>query len=225
MLKKLILSVAVAAALPACTKMDDNYKDRLVPNGIVYTGKAADVKIWPGRERAIISWLRGSDPRIKKATIYWNSKADSLTVDVPAKGSLDTIFAPISSIKEGTYTFSVVTTDGAGNYSVKVDSLGTIYGPLYESRLSPRAFKSVSVSGQNLIVRWFKSGDPTAISTTMNYTDNNGKPAKFSFGGDPDSVILLNYKATAKFTYSTMYVPGKLAIDSFYSRVDTIKVQ
>ncbi|MBV8251966.1 MAG: DUF4998 domain-containing protein [Chitinophaga sp.] len=223
-MKKILLGAAAAMLLFACTKMDDNYKNRLVPNGITYTGKADSLKVWPGRERVRLSWLRGTDPSIKDAVIYWNTGRDSLVVTVPAGKSTDSVFALVTPLPENSYSFSVITRDGSGHRSIKTDILGSSYGSVYESSLQPRVVKSSKQIGTDFCIYWFRSNDPNNFNTRLKYTDNTGTVRSIDNPGDPDSVLLPNATKGTYASFRTMYRPGDFAIDTFYSRRDSLKI-
>ncbi|RAJ76710.1 uncharacterized protein DUF4998 [Chitinophaga dinghuensis] len=224
-MKKILLGAAAVMLLFACTKMDDNYKGMLAPNGITYTGKADSLKVWPGRERIRLSWLRGTDPSIKDAVIYWNTGRDSLVVTVPAGRSTDSVFAMLPSLPENSYSFSVYTRDGSGHRSIKSDILGSSYGAIYESSLQPRVIKSSKMIGTDFCIYWYRSNDANNFNTRLRYTDNTGTVRSIDSPGDPDSVLLPNATKTSYATFRTMYRPGAFAIDTFYSRRDSLKIQ
>jgi hypothetical protein len=60
--------------------MDSTYKQYVVPGGLTYAGKPTSPKAYSGLNRIKIAWLRGADPSVVKAKIFWNNFADSLAL-------------------------------------------------------------------------------------------------------------------------------------------------
>ena len=130
-----MLALAICT-LSACKKMDSIYKDFIVPGGLPYAGRVTKPVIQSGRQRIKISWLRGADPNVNLARIYWNNYTDSVNVPIPATG--DTISVIIANLEEKPYTFVARTYDDKGNKSVAVELLGESYGDKYQSLLVTR---------------------------------------------------------------------------------------
>ncbi len=85
--------------------MDRTYKDFVVPGGLVYPQKASSSLVYVGRNRVKIVWLRGSDPSVTKARIYWNNYMDPVELDIPTMG--DTIGVIIDHLPAKSYDFII----------------------------------------------------------------------------------------------------------------------
>src|SRR6266699_1325579 len=96
--------LVIASLLAACTKLADSYKDFTGNGEIYYPGKADSLKIYPGRNRIMLTWLLVSDPKITKTTLYWHNKADSVVIPIQRSAGVDTIKKMLSPMPEGTYT-------------------------------------------------------------------------------------------------------------------------
>src|SRR5690606_8281285 len=105
-----------------------------------------------GDKRIKLSWLRGTDPRVQTARIFWNNYTDSVELTVPA--NVDTVSYVIESISENTYSFMIHTYDDEGNKSIPIEILGTVYGDNYRNLLSNRLQKSTYYVGQDLTLNW-----------------------------------------------------------------------
>ena len=123
-------------AFNGCKKMDSTYKQFIVPGGITYAGKANSALAYAGRHRVKISWLRGADPNIAKARIFWNNYKDSIEVNItPTK---DTNSVIIANLPEKTYSFVIKTYDAKENSSIPVEIIGGSYGDRYQAQLLNR---------------------------------------------------------------------------------------
>ncbi|SHM81926.1 protein of unknown function [Chitinophaga jiangningensis] len=224
MIRKLMLSISAICSLYGCSKVDDNFKNMVVPSGVLYTAKTDQLTTWSGRERMMLTWRRGPDTKIKNAIVYWNTGKDSMTFDVPAAPSTDSVFVVIPKLPESSYSFTVITRDGNGHRSVPTSILGNTYGPVYEGSLQPRVVKSSKAIGADFCVYWYKSNDATNVNTRLNFTDLAGVLQTVDNPGDPDSILLKNVKKGTFCKFRTMFKPTVTAIDTFYSRVDSVKI-
>jgi len=211
-----LLPILLAILIISCSKMDDSFKEYVVPNGITYVGKADSIAVFPGRGRIKITWLRGTDPNTRQAVIYWNNRNDSLVIPVTQTNPKDTVTAMINNIPEGSYAFNIYTRDDAKNSSIRVDVQGATYGTLYESTILSRALGSARVIGNDVKLGWPK-GEPTSFSTEINYIDLAGLQQKTYLPASQDTIILTGVKAGSSITYRSLYKPTALSIDTFYT--------
>src|SRR5688500_3937436 len=94
-LKHEVVVFLLLEVFTACEPIDSEYEKYVVPGGIIYTGKASSPMVHVGRNRVKISWLRGTDPTVTKARIFWNNYSDSVEVTIPPTGNI------ISKVIEG----------------------------------------------------------------------------------------------------------------------------
>lgn len=212
----------------ACKKMDDNYKRYIVEGGIIYPGKALSPVVYPGNNRAKISWLRGSDPKVVKARIFWNNNTDSVEVLIPEK--TDTISYTFSQLPENEYSFMIRTYDEAGNVSVPVEVSGSVFGEKYQAGLLNRAVNASEIFADGtLSINWGAADTATgAVATEVRYTDGTDHVVTKWFPALEEHSLINSYKAGTNFEYRTLYLPDSLAIDTFYTAYEvqqpTIKI-
>ena len=211
-----LLPILLAILIISCSKMEDTFKEYVVPNGITYVGKADSIAVFPGRARIKITWLRGTDPNTRQAVIYWNNKNDSLVIPVTQTDPKDTVTALINNLPEGSYAFNIFTRDDAKNASIRVDVQGSTYGTIYESAILPRVLGSARVTGNDVKLGWPK-GEPTSFSTEINYIDLAGVSQRTYLPAIQDTIILTNVKEGSSVTYRSLYKPTDLTIDTFYT--------
>ncbi len=199
----------------ACKEMDSTYKDLIVPGGIVYPGKAASPQVYPGHNRVKISWFRGSDPSVVKARIFWNNYTDSVEVDVPT--GKDTISCILEDLPENTYSFFIRTYDKAGNISIPVEVLGTVYGEQYQASILNRSIELCSISETAVTVEWGAADTTSVYATEVKYTDNAGEEKVLYTPGNESVLTIPDMKKGTTFRYRTIYVPDYVSIDTFYT--------
>jgi hypothetical protein len=197
--------------------MDESYDEYIIPNGIVYPGKATSPVVCPGHNRAKVVWLRGNDPKVIKARVYWNNYTDSIEINVPQ--DVDTISCLIGPLEENTYTFIIRTYDLDGNVSIPVEVTGDVYGDIYQGSLFNRTITGEEVNDQGKwTINWESVGkNSTAIATEMEYITNDKIIQQLIIPVSANVTEITNQKPGAGFQYRTLYLPDSLAIDTFYT--------
>lgn len=212
----------IAFFVLSCKKMDRPYKQYVVPGGITYPGKASNPMVYVGRNRVKISWLRGTDPTVTKAKIFWDNFTDSVEVTIPTTG--DTISTIIGNLPEKPYTFIIKTYDDDGNVSVPVELLSAAYGDQYQASLLSRPVTSafLTVRG-DVTVNWGAADISNgAFLTEVEYTDSLGNDLTKFFGISEESSLILAIKSGTMFKYRTLFIPDSLSIDTFYTTYETV---
>lgn len=210
------IACCIILIVVSCSKMDDTYRQFVVPDGLTYVGKANPVFINSGRKRVKISWLRGTDQKLTMARIYWNNRADSLDVPVTATNPLDTISVFINNLSEGSYSFFIYTYDANKNSSIRVDVLGVVYDTTYERSLLNRVVTSVRKAGDTAIVS-ILTLDTTSLGTRFSYINRAGNPVDLLVRRDSLNARLPGINTDTSFTYVTLYKPDKSSLDTFYT--------
>jgi hypothetical protein len=232
------LLVATLALLAACSKMDDTYKNFLNGGEIIYTGKVDSLKVFPGKNRVLLSWYLISDPKITKCRVYWNQRGDSTEVAVKRTGGTDTIRLLLDKLPENIYTFQVYTYDNAGHSSVKEEAIGNAYGDAYLATLSNRPVRiaKYDATKKETTIWWFGVNNQVQ-SVEVLYTNTAGVETKIVQVADSvpagprdplefrASLKLPGYQAGTSFKFRTAYKPVKIAIDTFYTAYETQAVQ
>jgi hypothetical protein len=221
MMKKFYLYLVLATGIfsclfPACKKMDATYKNFVVPAGITYPGKANSLVAHSGINRIQLSWLRGTDPKVVKARIFWNNFTDSVEVAIAA--NQDVINYTIENLPENTYSFIVKTYDIKGNVSIPVEAIGTSYGESYKKTLLNISVSKTTVSvGDSLAITW-GAADITngAIATEVRYQDATGNTVVVRTSIDKPTTAIPNF-AGPTFEYRTIFLPNSFAIDTCYT--------
>lgn len=201
----------------ACKKMDSTYKQYIVTGGITYTGKAKSPKAYAGHNRVKITWLRGSDPNVTKARIFWDNYTDSVEVNI--KDDADTISVIIDNLPEKDYSFEIKTYDINGVPSIPVELLSGAYGDRYQSQLLTRPVNSVLLDkNAKITIKWGNADISNgAIFTELEYMDLSGVTKTQRFPVTEAASELTDLKAGTVFQYRTVFVPDSFSIDEFYT--------
>jgi hypothetical protein len=220
--KVLFLCLGVVLAIGACTDMDD-YLKYTGGKDLIYTGKVDSVHVRAGANRVVITGLLISDPKITLLKAYWNTRQDSLIMNIERSVGVDSLSIPID-LPEGRYNFELITYDAEGNASVTVFSSGSSYGVTYQESLINRPIKAAEKTGDHQVEVEMYNGDETAIFTEVTYTNVDDEETVVRVPGDVPNVILPDIKNQTKFKYQTYYLPEELAIDTFRSEPQIIGV-
>lgn len=204
--------IGVILGFSSCDSQTDIYEEYIVPNGLVYPGPASGPIASSGDNRIKISWLRGTDPRVQTARIFWNNYTDSVELTVPA--NVDTVSYVISPISENTYSFMIHTYDDEGNKSIPIEILGTVYGDNYRGMLTNRLLKSTYYDGQDLQLSW-GTVQSSEVGIQLNWTDVNGISQTTDVDTTATETLLPYFDIDKPLSYSTTHKPDSLAIDVF----------
>ncbi|MDR3061785.1 MAG: discoidin domain-containing protein [Dysgonamonadaceae bacterium] len=198
--------------LAACSPMDSKYSQFVEDGPIIYIAKVIpdSVTVNGGRNRVQLSWPQSSDPRGKKATIYWSNRMEKKEIDVNPDGRTQVI---IDELAEGTYIFEIIVFDGDGNSSIPITKPGEVFGDNYERYLINRAITNInSTSGTE--ITFAKVIDTTIVKTDIEWVQD-GIPSSATIDLIQNTVKLPDFKALS-FKYRTTYLPVG-GIDLFYS--------
>src|SRR5690625_2142989 len=132
-LKHLLVALSLLLLLIACSKMDHTYSEFLQGGEKVYSVKPKRIQFFPGDNRIKVNIALVSAPNLEKLRIFWNARNDSIEWKIEPDINRDSIFVEgiIDPINEGRHTFEFVTFDRGGNHSIKMDTVGVVYGDDY----------------------------------------------------------------------------------------------
>lgn len=207
-----VILIGFIVGFSSCDSQSDIYEEYVVPNGLIYPGPAHEPISYPGNKRIKISWLRGTDPRVKTAKIFWNNYTDSVELTVPS--DQDTISYIIDPIAENTYSFMIRTYDNEGNMSIPIELAGTVYGDKYRSLLKNRLLKSTYYDGQDLKLNW-GAAENEEEGINVSWKDVNGNTQTKKVDPKDSETLLPFFDLEKPLSYSTIYKPDSLAIDVF----------
>jgi hypothetical protein len=217
-----LMLLATIFLFSSCRKMDTNYKDYVVPGGLVYPGKAL-ATTHSGQSRVEIVWPKGVDRSVVKAKIYWNNFADSVVVDI-ASITTDSVKVMINNLEEKNYTFVIRTYDAQGNKSVPVEVLGASYGAKYQSQLLTRPVNSTFINAAGKLTINWGSADVAngAYASEVKYTDVSGNVKSQVFPvmvntSEIKTSVITDMLSNTNYQFRTVFKPDSMSIDKFYT--------
>lgn len=214
---KLVTAILLifVVSISSCDKMDKTYAEFLESGPVIYNAKLDSVRIYPGRNRVLVTWHPISDPRVTNVKVFWSDNRDSLVVPISSRQDT-TLF--IEGLDEGNYTFNFYTYDHAGNQSMKVEVLGKAFGDAYESRLSLRNISSISLGGTGATVKLRSmEGVEGYLYEEITYTSSTDQELKtIQVTGDITEVVIPDYSGE-EFTHRSVYLPNEFSPDLFHS--------
>ncbi len=217
-----LLLIGVLATM-ACTKMDD-YKKFTNGKELVYAGKPDSLSAFPGKNRVKLTWNLVSDPKITKAKIYWNNRADSIEVPITRTSGVDKIKVVLKDMKEGNYSFEVVTLHDDDIRSVSTYVSGRVYGTNYAATLLNRGLQTTSSLANNGFRLNWGLMESTALGVEVNYVSTDDAEKQHMVSRTENATTLANVKRPSEIHYRTLFKPDTLSIDTFYSKIDTLKL-
>jgi hypothetical protein len=217
-IRYLLVMFIVAGFFMQCKEIDDSFKDFVVPGGIVYPQKVVNPMVNSGYQRIKISWLRGADPSVTKARIFWNNYNDSIEVIIPSVG--DTISVIINDLPEGLYSFFIITYDDAGNSSVPQEVLGNVYGENHLSILRNRPVVSSFLNLERTVFIHWGPADVSygAFATEVEYTNVEGETIIEHFSVDESESSLFKLDVGEHvYRYRTLFQPDSTCLDTLFT--------
>ena len=217
-----LILIATACLISACRKMDETYKEFVVPAGLVYPGKAIAIA-QSGRNRVQLVWPKGVDKTVVTAKVYWNSFADSIVVDIASVPG-DTVKVMVNDLQEKSYTFVIRTFDAQGNKSVPVEITGGSFGTRYQSQLLTRPVNSTLINAAGkLTINWGGADVANgAYASEVKYTATSGEVKTQIFpvivkGREEKITEITDMLANTNYQFRTIFRPDSLSIDKFFT--------
>ena len=221
-----ILLILFLLGFMSCSDMDETYRHFWERGEKQYPAPADSLQVYSGKNRVGLSWIIYGDPNVDKVKIFWENRSDSLEIPIQSTGGTDSMFVVIDELAEGTYSFDILTYNKKGNISVSRSVIGTVFGDVYENTLLPRFMQSAFYKEDTLSITWGNPADTTSIGSEIFYRNRAGSYNRVIADNSVDitSIADYDYDSDPTFTYRTIYVPP-MAIDTFYSAVQTVKVK
>lgn len=219
----LLLVFFCSVSYYSCKKMDDTFKEFVVPGGIIYPGKATAPIAYPGKNRVMLSWQKGTDPNVSKARIYWNNFTESIDVNVDPEDKI--INVVIEELKEQSYTFTIVTYDFEGNKSVSVEINCDVFGEHYASGLVNRVVELSDLDSDGRLILQMNNAAILngAIYTEFYYTNISEEEIIKKVPAELLVDTLFDYKRGTSYKHRTVFIPDSGSIDYFFTEFIVVK--
>ena len=208
-----LVVITLLSAFVSCEDMMDKHQEYIEGGEIIYAPKPDSIAFLSGKGRIMFRFWLYNSPNVSTVDIFWNNGADSLIIPVTPGTGLDSSEVLLNDMPEKSYTFDVRNTDKFGNKSLTATGFGTSYGENYESVLFQRKVKSVVMSGDDGIIRWYSAAEDLQ-EVQVRYKANNGENV-VDMPADIDTLLCPNVLKGSSFEYRSFYKPEKDAIDTF----------
>lgn len=218
----IITFVVSVLSFSSCDDFMDVHKEYIEGGEIIYAPKPDTINFIAGKNRILFNCRTYNAPNVQSIDVYWNDGLDSLIIPVELKTGYDSISVVLEDMEEKSYTFNIRTTDSFGHKSLFLTNFGTSYGEIYQSRLSSRRIKTVSLSDKGGIVTWFFSPSDL-VRSEIRYTKNDGSQSVAETLPTKDVVELPDIKPGSTIEYRSLFIPEAEAIDTFATAWNTFE--
>lgn len=209
------LTAMLGLMISSCSKMNDLHDGYLKKGETIYVGQPDSVKVFAGNGRVLLRyWV--SDPKAAKMLIYWNSRQDSMIVDIPSNTGKQPIDVIVPDLSENKYFFQLITLDkDMKNPSIPLEASGDAYGDRFQASLLDRKMMYANQSGTSqLTIRWHGAAE-RGLGTNLKYKNTAGEEVERFVRMDEFSTILPDFKSD--LTFRTSFLPDTNSIDTFYT--------
>lgn len=205
---------ATALLVASCGDLYDEHKQYLKKPENVYIGYADSLKANGGYERVEVMWKLNADPRISKCIISWGGSSEPVAVEVPEERS-NGYMSHILPLPEGKYNFKVVVESASGDKSLEMSVSGESFGEKYKSRLPQRGIYSITASPKTTTINWMP--EEGCVGVNLSYVNTTGHKKTISVDMDDTETIITDCVLGSTFSYTSMFLPEKNAIDTIQS--------
>lgn len=225
-----VIVTSLLLLFPACSGMQDDIKGYLDEGETIYVGKIDSIKVHPGKNRIMVEVMMPYGMTQTNCIFAWKSpsgKAESKEFDIVRTSEEDIFQFYLEQLEEGQHDFKVITKDVKNNSSIIVDVGGYSYGEVYQSTLDNRNINSISISGENSLdaqIDWLPINNEQFNGCDIEYDKSDGTTGKIKTKKDETTTILPSYKAEGNMKWSSTYLPDSLAIDTFITDWEEIKL-
>ena len=211
-MKKTILiltgTLILSAALISCGSQDDIYQKYVKKGGYDYPAKSINLSSVSGYQNVIVKWEKPMDPAVKRATLYWDNYADSVTVDYASYPD-GKVSIPVGNLEDRSYTFDIVNFDDNGNKSLPAEITVSPYGDGWMVSRSERSVVSALMDGSKAVIVMTKSTDEM-IATKFRYKNLQNEWVELETKMKPGQTAITFPDALKgkRFQYSSAYCPS-----------------
>lgn len=207
---------AVLLLLFSCSKMNDLHRKYLENGEIIYLSKLSTITAMPGKNRVRFKYVN-VDPRVRKVILYWNTRADSVILDIPENRLRDTLYYDLDGLEEDSYVFEAITSDAVFRYrSMAGETSARAYGEQFQNSLQQRAIslKELSTSNNRLSLKFYLPPRYTLFSE-FRFTDVAGASRSVTVPALVSDTVFQQVKGPV--LYRTAFLPETNCIDTFYT--------
>ncbi|WP_106831832.1 DUF4998 domain-containing protein [Parabacteroides pacaensis] len=201
--------------LYSCMKMEDAYKEYVVPDGITYPQKPVNAKAYSGDGRVVLKWKKGNDPSIVKAVVSWNNKEQEREFDID--GNKKDVEIVLDNLEEKNYSFIITTLDSKGNSSIPVELNSVVYGDSYKSSIYNRSLNIAYLDNEKLVLEWNTADISNGLKyTELYYLNKQGEKQTLKIDAySNENNIITDYRVGTEISYKSFFIPDTTCVDVF----------
>ncbi|NGM62632.1 hypothetical protein G5B30_11970 [Sphingobacterium sp. SGG-5] len=221
----LIALFVLMGFLFSCKEMDYTYRQFVEDGETVYISKADSIVVRGGNQRAEVSWLLLSDPKVTKYKMYWNNRKDSVEGSIQKTEKVDTIKVMVNNLAEGVHEFEIFLYDKLGNTSIRSSKVGRVYGQRFQSSLYNRVIRSMKRvnARKDLDILWL-AADNEIVYSDIKYNNVDGEEVTVKLKAQEETLVLPGFTLDGDFYIRTAFLPDTLALDTFYVDFERVEV-
>lgn len=211
--------------MTGCESMEDTYWDFVKDGETIYVSKADSLQVRGGRNRAELSWLLLSDPKVHEYTVYWNNKRDSLSGTLEKTTSVDTVRLTVQNLEEKTHEFEVVLFDKLRNRSVPSRIISEVYGDRYQRSLLNRSYSSYDILGEDQVVMHWSPPEEDLLYSKVTYDSNQDSTINRIIDRQSSVDTLFEFPVGSSFEMISAFIPDTTALDTFFTDPEAITIE
>ena len=198
----------------SCDGMYDNVNPYYSEGETNYIAKVDSVSTKAGHNRVQLTWKVNTDPRIKNLNVTWDDGANEVTLPIDFSRLDENRYYTVilDDVAEGEHIFKLYHT-GNGDISIPTEAEANSYGAKYESGLTPRPIRSVTLNKGKVTIEWRTAVENCDVE--ISYKNVEGGTSKLSVGPSELSTVIGDALPGGAFSYTSTYLPEEGAIDTF----------
>lgn len=219
----ILIITALQFFLVSCSKMNDLHKKYLDEGETIYLNKLKSFSSLAGKNRVRFTYVN-VDPKVSKIILYWNTRADSILIDIPENTLNDTLSYDLTGLAENAYVFEAVTTDKEFRYfSMPVEASARSYGMQFQNSLRQRLInlQGTAISNNNLTLKLYLAPRYT-IFTEFQFTGVSEESKIARVPGRTIDTLIRDVKKPV--FYRTAFLPESNCVDTFYTSLEQLQL-
>lgn len=208
-----------------CSDINSLHEQYLQLGETKHTGMVDSVKIFPGRNRVIISY-RYFDPKVAKLKVYWDFRQKSAIFDVPSDKLGQDIEVAIDALDKPQYNFELVTSNRDETIkSMPLNISSKVYGSIYESALNNRKITSSIIfpSTNHIKIDWAKALEGM-VAVEVSYRNSSDEEIVLKIPSVEMVTRINDIGNEVEITYRTLHIPEKNCVDTFFTEFTAMNV-
>lgn len=207
-----IYSFILLLVFASCEDMNELHEEWMKDGEINYIGKVDSAHVTSGDQRIGFDCYL-SDKRVKYLNINWvefgMNRETRIAVEEVVPGSpFSFILEDDQAVAEGDFTFTFISDDNAGTYSIDFNTVGKVYGEKYAGSLTNRTLLGFELVEEGIYMQFSAPLNETDQGLEV-YYNNGTEDVTLSFTVEEleEPVFISTPNFDTPLQYSTLYQP------------------